>query len=127
MNMTNVLVLDDQHELFFEDLERLQRSMRSGHGASVVPELVQRLTSYAAMHCPTEERLMQSYEYPLRDTHAVEHVKFRQGLRAIERAVQDQDVTAAIQLLDRMIRWQHEHIERWDAMLGAFLNERGVK
>ncbi len=119
----NVLVIDDQHEVFFDCLRRLQEAMTAGRGASMVPSLLSELTEFVEMHFASEERLMQSYEYPLRDMHALEHQKARCRLK--ELAEQNYE-TAAVSIHDELHDWQEAHIRNWDANLGAYLNAKGV-
>lgn len=120
----NVLVIDDQHEVFFDCLRRLQEAMATGRGASAVPSLLSELQEFVEMHFGAEERLMQSYKYPLRDMHAVEHQKAR--LRLKELAEQNYETADAVNIHLELQHWLETHIRNWDANLGAYLNTKGV-
>jgi hemerythrin-like metal-binding protein len=80
---TNVLILDEQHQVFFDILKSLKELMLSGQGMVGVPALLCNLAGYARFHFPTEENLMERYKYPLRDSHGVEHRLFIKHLRKL--------------------------------------------
>ena len=100
--------------------------MAAGQGEAVLPQIIHDVKEYAAYHCPTEERLMESYGYPLRDLHAMEHRKFFSRLEEMERIVAEGHPAAARQMLSRLRGWLERHMTDWDARLGDFLNSRGV-
>ena len=115
-----VLVIDDQHRVFFDIIEKLEQAMRSGRGGPLVPLLFEELRRLADYHFGTEERLMESYGYPLRDMHRLQHEAAWARLRN-----PPADMTA-VEMLDRLKEWLQEHIAAWDAKLGEYLNDRGV-
>jgi hemerythrin-like metal-binding protein len=96
--------------------------MKTGQGASMVPQILNELLQFVEMHFGSEERLMQSYEYPLRDMHALEHLKARRRLK--ELAQHTYDKTAAVQTQDELHDWLEAHIKDWDAKLSAYLRAR---
>jgi hemerythrin len=100
--------------------------MAMGQGAAALPQIIRDVKDYAAYHCPTEERLMESYGYPLRDMHAIEHRKFFIRLGEMERIVAEGHPAAAVQMLSRLRGWLERHMTDWDARLGDFLNSRGI-
>ena len=74
------------------------------------------LMQYVEMHFGTEERLMESFEYPLRDMHALKHLEVRERLKTL---IQQQDeASIAVRVLCESRRWLKEHILDWDAKLG---------
>jgi hemerythrin-like metal-binding protein len=121
---TNVLVIDDQHEQFFDCIRRLEGAMAAGNGAALVSPLLLELRQYMEMHFKTEERLMKSFDYPLRDMHAIEHRRVRHRLEDL--AKHQGDRGDAVRMLDALHHWLETHIAAWDAKLGVHLNERGV-
>lgn len=122
----NVKVIDDQHEILTGAIQRLQNAMAAGKGAAEVPQILEDLGNYTRFHFPTEERLMQTYGYPLRDAHSIEHRKFLARLCEVERIVAEGECTAASDLLNRLCEWLEDHTAGWDVRLGEFLNARGV-
>jgi hemerythrin-like metal-binding protein len=121
-----VLIIDDQHQIFIEIIQRLEKAMSDGKGATVLPEILTQFLESPNFHFPTEERLMQSYNYPRRETHAIEHRKAIQRIRRIAKVVQAGNNAAAIETLHGLHDWLETHIMVWDAKLGAFLNASGV-
>jgi hemerythrin-like metal-binding protein len=122
----NVGIIDDQHAVLIEQIERLEQAMAVGKGAAALPQIIRDLDHCASYHFPTEERFMASCGYPLRDMHAIEHGKFLIRVREIERMMAEEHVSAAVQLLNRLRGWIERHMMEWDAKLGEFLNSRGV-
>jgi len=122
----SVRVIDDQHAVLLQNIERLEQAMALGQGLAILPEIIRDIKKYAAYHCPTEERLMESYDYPLRDMHAIEHQKFFIRLDEMERIIAEGHPAAAVQMLNRLRGWLERHVVDWDARLGDFLNSRGI-
>jgi hemerythrin len=122
----NVRVIDDQHAALIESIERLEQALATENSADALPQIIRDVRQYAASHCPTEERLMESYGYPLRDMHAMEHQKFFIRLDEMERTLAEGHPAAAVQILSRLRAWLESHHTRWDVKLGEFLNSRGV-
>lgn len=81
----NVPAIHGQLGIFFDCLRRLEEAMAAGRGASMVPLLVYELSKFLEMHFGSEERLMQSHAYPLRDLHALEHRKAQCRLKDLAR------------------------------------------
>jgi hemerythrin-like metal-binding protein len=122
----NVRFIDDQHAVLIEKIERLEEAMAAGVGWAALPQIIRDVKESAAHHCPIEEVLMESYGYPLRDMHALEHRKFFIRLEEMERIAAEGHPAAALQMLSRLRAWLGSHQTGWDAKLGEFLNSRGV-
>jgi len=122
----NVLILDDQHQVLFENIRRLKEVMKAGVGAAELPQLLRNLARLANYHFPTEERLMESYGYPLRDMHALEHRTAFKHLRHMNRLIRAGDNSVAVQAMDLLNYWLEHHVGHWDARLGEYLNAHGV-
>ena len=122
----NVQIIDGQHAVLLQNIQRLEQAMAVGQAAAALPQIIRDVKDYAAYHCPTEERLMESYGYPLRDMHAIEHRKFFIRLDEMERIVAEGHPAAAVQMISRLRGWLERHMTDWDARLGEFLNSRGV-
>jgi len=108
------------------NVERLEQAMADGKDAAALPQILEDLKAYAAYHGPVEERLMEAYDYPLRELHAMEHRQFLMRLAELERIVAEGHPAAAVQMLSRLRGWIERHIVDWDAKLGDFLNSRGI-
>ena len=122
----NVRVIDDQHAVLIEHVERLEQAMAAGNDAAALSQLIHDLDDYVRYHLPIEERIMESCAYPLRDMHALEHEKGLRRLLEVERMVTERHPAAAVEMLNRFRAWLDNHILEWDAKLGKFLNSRGV-
>ena len=115
--------INDQHGIFFDCLRRLEEAMAAGRGASMVPLLVYELSKSLEMHFGSEERLMQSCSYPLRDLHALEHRKAQCHLKGLARHHYQ---TAAISIRNDLRDWLEAHVNDWDTKLGVYLNAKGL-
>ncbi|HUI57892.1 MAG TPA: hemerythrin family protein [Bryobacteraceae bacterium] len=122
----NVLILDNQHQVLFETMRRLKEVMKLGEGARELPKLLRELARLVSYHFPTEERLMESYGYPLRDMHALEHQTGCKHLRKMNRLIRIGDNSVAVQAMDLLNYWLEHHVGHWDARLGEYLNAHGV-
>ena len=122
----NVQVIDGQHAVLLECFERLEQALLAGKCADTVPQLLRELNEYAQHHLPTEERLMESLGYPLRDVHTIEHRRGQRRLMEIERMIAEGHPAAAMAMLSRLRAWCQSHVTDWDAKLGEFLNSRGL-
>jgi len=101
--------------------------MAVGQDAAGLQQIIQDLADFAKCHCPTEEQLMESHGYPLREMHIMEHQKFLARLSEIERVAAEGHPAAALQMLSRLRGWLDSHMAEWDAKLGQFLNSHGVE
>lgn len=123
--LVNVGVIDGQHAVLIENIERLEQALDAGEDAGL-PQMIRGIAECARQHGPAEERLMAIHDYPLREVHAMEHEKFAARLRTIEKMVAEGHVTAAVGMLRRLRAWLESHVMEWDSKLGEFLNSRGV-
>jgi hemerythrin len=122
-----VLVVDDQHDALSEMIRRLEQAMAEGQGGGgAIPEILRNLDRYVDFHFGTEQRLMQSFGYPLADTHAIQHRLMVAGLRDAERAFRQGNSHAPLQFLDLMTHWAENHISAGDAPMGEYLSKKGV-
>lgn len=119
-------VIDDQHAVLIENIERLEEAMATGQGYAALPQVMRDLDHFAAYHFATEERLMASHNYPLRDMHAIAHQAFAALLGEVTKMVAEGYATSAVELLGRLRGWLKSHTLDWDARLGEYLDSRSA-
>jgi hemerythrin len=125
-NSGKILIIEDQHDVLRANITRLEGAMTIGQGALMAPKTLTDLEEYANYHFGTEERLMRSYKYPLRDTHTAQHLVFRGHLTSLANLVAKEDKTSAVEIIHVLRRWLSNHVEGDDAILDAFLQSKGL-
>ena len=114
-------LIDEQHKTLFALINQLHDAMVQDKGQQVVGEVLDGLIEYTRSHFAMEERLMQTYEYPLRESHTRMHAGLTR--RAVElrgKYVAGQPVLT----MDVMLflqAWLMDHIQGSDKTLGNFL------
>lgn len=121
-----IAALDEQHTEFIALMNELHAALLEGQTQNASRSLLARLMTYAHDHFSTEERLMESTDFPGLAEHRAEHqallfkveefaVRLRQGDRAV-----------CIELLNFLSDWLTHHLQHMDSKYSAWLNEHGV-
>ena len=112
--------VDNQHESFFNAVERLQTAYESGITESEVFQLVDFLEEYAIQHFRDEEQLMADYHYEGLAQQQKEHRNFIQKVAEFKaKLVEDEvPIQRAIEIYSFAVQWIIEHISTLDREMG---------
>ncbi len=122
----NVKLFDMQHRRLLGLIERLEAAMSKGTASQELAGIPADLTAYAREHFATEEAVMNAYQFPWRDRHALEHRQALADLDAAQIRSASGEAALSVEVLDRLRDWLDRHVLESDRMYTAHLNARGL-
>lgn len=122
----NIAVLDEQHRELFDIVNTLERALRVGEGNAAIDGILDRLTTYVALHFSAEESLMERHEFPGLSTHRIQHEMFRKKMMSFLEKHRAAKPGVSVELLLFLQAWLKQHVLGTDKQYTAFLNARGV-
>ena len=119
--------LDSDHRKLFEQVEKVRRAVEHGNATHQAGLDLWRLSRMAAVHCASEERLMQESRYPAAKWHKRQHKAGRTKLDRLVAAEQASDRKRMDGALEDFARWMKHHVHLADRMFAAHLrnDQRG--
>lgn len=120
--VVNNKILDDQHRLEFQIINRLRSALANG-GVVALDAVFQELIVFVMLHFATEEELMAKADYPNLDAHRADHDSLRSKVFDIDRRFRKGRRVAACDLLQLLQEWTSYHIPKRDRELSRFLAE----
>ncbi|MBN2797161.1 MAG: hemerythrin family protein [Clostridia bacterium] len=104
--------IDDQHQTFFELINKLESLTHETNFEERLPILLNEIVEYAALHFKTEEKMMEAVQYPDLEQHKIFHQRIKDDIymeckRIVEREVHAMDI---IWLYNYMLDWIKTHI-----------------
>jgi len=106
--LTGIDEIDEQHQVLFDVLARLELAVSSEDKWSAVHFAIVELTNFMNIHFAVEEALLRLHGYPELDAHIAAHRAFSADLATIKQHSIRQDVSDAMMVLVRT--WLVEHI-----------------
>ena len=122
----NVGEIDDQHQEIFRRYNAFLTACKNAAGREKIPELVDFLVDYVASHFAHEEKMMVQYNYPAKDEHMGEHLKFRNIVHASKERLNEEGPALSLvtEINQTLFNWLVKHIKKTDTEFGAFLNNK---
>jgi len=106
--LTGIREIDEQHQVLFDVLARLELAVSSEDKWSAVHFAIVDLTNYINIHFAVEEALMRIHGYPDLEAHIAAHRAFSTELADIKQHSIREDVSDEMLLLVK--NWLIEHI-----------------
>ncbi len=121
-----VPVIDEQHRLLVDRLNRVSAAMAECQGEEEVGRTLTFLSNYAREHFGDEEALMKREDYPGLERQRVEHASFLDTLAELERDFVEEGSTRPLaEAVDTfLVNWLTRHIQGLDAEFGRYLAAR---
>jgi hemerythrin len=107
-------------------IARLETAMGEGRARQEMAEILSDLADYAGEHFATEEAVMNAYDFPWRDMHALEHRQFSAAIGNLQIQNASGEVAMSVQVLDHLKGWLSRHVLGTDRMYTEHLNARGL-
>lgn len=117
---TGVQLVDTQHKVLFEHINKLEAMTHSAHiPAGDVDRLVHFLEGYVVNHFKFEEQCMNRYHCPSHEENIQAHAAFLAAFGKLKAEYQVQGPTAAFlqKLHSAASSWIHQHILKVDIRL----------
>lgn len=118
----NIPEFDSEHKKLVAMINSLHDAMKSGKGKEAMNGLLDEVAEYALKHFSHEEKLMTHFSYPQYKEHKATHDDFAQKVTEL-RALHDQKVLQASQLLNILREWLINHICSTDKQYSDFFNK----
>lgn len=106
--LTGIHEIDEQHQVLFDVLARLELAVSSEDKWSAVHFSIVELTNFINIHFAVEEALMRMHGYPELEAHIAAHRAFSADLAIIKQHSIRQDVSDEMMVLVK--NWLVEHI-----------------
>ena len=124
---TGVKIIDTQHKMLFDLVNKLYVAMRSGQGNAVLEKILDELANYTVMHFATEEKYFDQFGY--RDS--VAHKKIHKELTAqvvdYIGKFKSGEVAMSMDIMAFLRDWLVNHIGMTDIRYAKFFLDHGLE
>ncbi len=118
--------IDEQHQRFFDLIDRLDRSLMAGEPREMKRtsvECIDALAAYANVHFADEERFMEGIGFPALAAHQYEHAALVRRIREFRDDVHAGRLVLGTELVKTMGDWISGHILGSDMKYAEFAGE----
>lgn len=119
--------LDQQHQVIMDCLNQLHEVMMSGRMNEDAAPLIDHLVSLAGEHFATEERLMESTQFPDLADHRAKHQALSQKVREFIARHEKGDRAAYSQFMFFLRGWMTRHMLNEDHEYAPWLAKHGIR
>ncbi|MGB9640373.1 MAG: bacteriohemerythrin [Anaerolineales bacterium] len=123
----NIKEIDAQHQNLVNMINGLHEAMREGRGNQVLQDLLKQLIDYTNYHFSTEEKLMQTYNYPGYVFHKKEHDDLTRKVLEFQQKFQQNPTGLGVQMMEFLKSWLVNHIQGTDKKYSHFFNNNGIR
>ena len=116
--------IDAHHKHIIKLMNSLQRAIRAGTDAALVPKILEDLSSYANFHFGAEENMFLQSAYPETEHHVCEHEEFRKNIDRLKELVKRKEIVEGSALLDFLSSWFIHHIVKTDMGMTPYIEKR---
>lgn len=122
----NVKLFDIQHQRLVALIAKLEAAMAARRANLEIAQILSDIADYTKEHFATEEAVMKAYEYPWRDSHALEHRQFIATIDKLQKQSASGEVAVSVALLNHLREWLACHVLGSDRRYSEHLNTRGM-
>jgi hemerythrin-like metal-binding protein len=122
-----VQVLDNQHSVLVDTLNKLYDAMMKGQAKSITGPLLLMLVEYTKEHFASEEKMMAATKYPAMTQHIAKHRELTKQVGEFVSRYERGEITLSADLLNFLRDWLGTHILKEDHEYGPWMNEHGVR
>jgi hemerythrin len=117
--------IDTQHQRLVAMLNDLHAAMSRGDADEAIDGILRALVQYTLAHFATEERLMQSVEFPDYAAHKSEHERLTLKVVEYQAKAGAGKMTVSLDVLWFLWDWLQNHISHTDKEIGAYIASSG--
>jgi hemerythrin-like metal-binding protein len=126
---TGVEEIDEQHHILVNTLNEANELLTKEYSLENLQNITKDLLSYALYHFETEEELMQEFNYEGEakkdyENHMKQHRDFSAKVVEVREALKSGDLIGKDELIQFLLDWLLNHIEKTDKKLGKFLAQK---
>ena len=115
--------IDAQHKNVFRLAAEFHRAIVSGEGKAFIPQLLDRLVQYTAVHFAYEERLMQEAGYPNLPAHKAEHEELTKKLLRFQSDFKAGRTDLAFEMFQALRQAVRQHILGSDLQYAPYVKK----
>ncbi len=119
---TGVAVIDEQHKILFELINRIEYEVTNGFPMSLT-SIIEELVQYTQYHFTTEEYLIQTYMPTIFETHRSQHNVFVADLQTLL-ADNPMELESIHQIHNFVVKWIQQHILIEDMLYAQVISEQ---
>lgn len=118
--LTGDLHVDQEHQELFEIVNSLHDAIFRAAPYSVVQGIFADLATHTVKHFQTEERLMQTSNYPGYDRHKQSHDGLVSKVKTLSQQLDNQTLPLSVKLTEFLAEWLAHHIKGEDQNMIRF-------
>jgi len=115
--------IDKHHKKIISLMNSLQNALSKGTDVSVIPKMLEELSSYANYHFGAEENMFLQSEYPESEYHIFRHEDFRKNIGRLKDLVDRKETAVGAELLDYLSSWFVDHIVNIDMRMTPYIRK----
>lgn len=116
--------IDHDHKQLVGLINQVVTASQDNLRENIVPETLDNLIDYTKYHLDREEKLMDQYDYPQKEWHAAQHVKFIDKINRFYSQYAEERTMSNKEVFYFLRGWLLKHISNTDKELGAFIVEK---
>jgi hemerythrin len=117
---------DEQHKKLFSLINELHGAIQQGRGPETLQGVLSSLADYVKTHFTEEEALMEKYRFPHLSAHRSEHKKLAAQVAKLQVWRKTSDTLLSPVVMEFLLNWLSNHIQKTDMRYKPFLNDLGV-
>ncbi len=118
--------IDKQHQKIFELVNKLIASIKSGHGESIINDVIKEMSNYTVFHFNSEEKYFMKFNYPHTEEHKKQHQFFINKVLKFETDYEQKKDLLLSDVKDFLSSWANGHIKEEDKKYGPYFNKHGL-
>ncbi len=118
--------IDEHHRYLLQLIARLEDSVIHSEGIFAVNKAMSALHCYANIHFREEERMMESYHYPLLEQHRRMHHFFQSRLQSFRDDLKNNPLVIGHEVAQFLRDWFITHIQKEDRKIITLINHRSA-
>lgn len=116
--------IDYDHKQLVGMINQVVTASQDHLAENIVPEILDKLIDYTKYHLEREEKLMEQYDYPVKEQHAIQHAKFIDKINRFYSKFSEERNMKNQEVFDFLRCWLLKHISSTDKDLGAFIQAK---
>lgn len=121
----NVKIIDEQHKMFLQTLNKLYDATLHFDGKEKIAEVFNELSEYIFFHFTTEEKYFDQFHYGDAIEHREEHRKFKEKIEEFKQKMPNSS-EGYFDLIDFLENWLVNHIHDMDKKYVKCFNDHGL-
>jgi hemerythrin len=123
----NIGIIDRHHRQLFELISQLHDAMRLQKDRTVLVSILHELINRTQAHFTSEEVLMETFGFPARLRHKIEHDWLIATILEFQKRYVGGQVELTVELMDFLNVWLANHILGMDQGYRKFFSDLGAK